>query len=355
MLYEVDEISGVLRSVKSSWKPRELDLEKYLITSDVDGPSILSEAVFGEPLLLLSNQVRTRNKKRADILAMDRAGNGVVIELKRDQGQIGVETQVLQYLADFSSYSGKNFIRKFGEKDPLSEEVILGFVGNNANIEDLNRSSRVILMARSFDSTLFSMGEWLSSNGISFRCITYSPVEVEHKKLLSFSVVFDRSNEALYPISFASTVREPGYYWHNIARADQEWWTFLVKNQQIPACFEDLPGDQGEKILTKYIPGDTIIAYAKGFGAVGCGTVTDPINYRLLKIGENGDFLEGHCRHRLRVKWRWTVQDLRDGIPPDRVREKFGIYHPVSTSVSIDPLKCLRLLDYMESKTTFIG
>ena len=350
MLYEVDEDSGVLKSVQSSWAPRELDIEKYLITREDDGPPVLSEAVFGEPLLLLSNRVRTRNKKRADILAMDRAGNGVVIELKRDQGQLGIETQALQYLADFSAYTGRNFIRKFGDKGLLSEEIILGFVGDNAEPEELNRSSRVILMAQSFDSTLFSMGEWLSSKGIPLRCITYSPVEIAGQKHLSFTGVFDRSSEALYPISFASTVREPGYYWHNIARANQDWWNFLVENQQIPACFEDSPGDQGEKILTRYIPGDTIVAYAKGFGAVGWGVVANPAKYRLLAAGDKGDLLGGHCRHRLQVNWKCSASSLSSGISPETVREQFGIYHPVSTSVSIDPKNCRRLLEHMRQE-----
>jgi len=352
MLYEVDEISGILRSVKSSWVPRELDLEKYLITHENDGPSILSEAVFGEPLLLLSNQVRTRSKKRADILAMDRAGNGVVIEIKRDQGQLGVETQALQYLADFSAYTGKNFIRKFGKKESLSEDIILGFIGDNAEIESLNRNSRVILLARSFDPTLFSMGEWLNSKGISFRCITYYPVEIEQKKLLSFSVVFDKSSEDLYPLNFSSTVREPGCFWHNIARADQKWWSFLLDHKQIPACFENSPGDQGEKILTRYIPGDTIVAYAKGYGAVGWGVVSDPAKYRLLPVGDKDDLLSGECRHRLKIEWKHAVRNLNEGIRPETIREDFGIYHPVSTSVSIDPVKCKRLLDRMNAEFT---
>lgn len=350
MLYEVDEESGVLRSIKSSWMPRELDIEKYLITEEVDGPRILSEAVFGEPLLLLSNQVQTSAKKRADIFAMDRAGNGVVIELKRDQGHLGVETQALQYLADFSAYSGENFIKKFGQNDSLSKDVILGFVGDNAEVEDLNRNSRVILMARSFDSTLFSMGEWLSSKGISFRCITYSPVEIEGKKLLSFSVVFDRADKAIYPISFASTTRDPGYFWHNIASADQDWWRYLVDNDQIPACFEDSPGDQGEKILMRYIPGDTIVAYAGGFGAIGYGVVPNPPEYRLIEIGHAGDLLNGTCRHRLKVNWKAITGDLKEGLSAEIVRNEFDIYHPVSTSVSIDARKCRKLINRMDTE-----
>ena len=66
---------------------------------------------------------------------------------------------------------------------------------------------------------------------------------IENRRFLSFSVVFDRANGALFPISFASTVREPGYYWHNIASADQNWWSYLIQAKQIPACFENAPGD----------------------------------------------------------------------------------------------------------------
>ncbi len=55
--------------------PPELDLERDVITrGDTTEANIrvLSESVFGEPLLLVGNQVPTSTKKRADILALDR-------------------------------------------------------------------------------------------------------------------------------------------------------------------------------------------------------------------------------------------------------------------------------------------
>ena len=350
MLYEVDQSKKSLKSVQSSWSPKELDIEKYIITRDDSGAQVLAEEVFGEPLLLISNQVRTRNKKRADILALDRAGNGVVIELKRDKGQLGVETQALQYLADFSSYTGENFLKKFSKKDHPTQDDILGFVGDNAEKENLNRNSRVILMARSFDSSLFSMGEWLSGKGVSFRCVTYMPVELAERKLLSFSVVFDRATDSLFPLSFSDYSREPGFYWHNIAHSDEDWWNFLVEKQQIPTSFQNIEDDQGEKILKKYVPGDTIIAYARGFGAIGWGVIPNPPKYKLLDLGDDEDFLNGDCRHRLGIKWKLVAKKLSDGITPDIIRNEFGIYHPVSTSVSIDPDKCRRLIKYMNEE-----
>ena len=101
MLFKVSSDEQSLSVVQSDWRPRELELEKLLVASSDDTAQILSETVFGESLLLVDNQVRTRNEKRADILALDRAGNAVIVELKRDWGQLGVETQALQYLAKF--------------------------------------------------------------------------------------------------------------------------------------------------------------------------------------------------------------------------------------------------------------
>jgi hypothetical protein len=347
MLFEIDENS--ISAVQSSWTPREVDLEKYIVTSvDTEVPT-LDQSVFGEPLLLISNQVRTRRNRRADILAIDRAGNGVIVELKRDRGLLGVETQALQYLSDFASYKGSKFICRFSENAEQMEGNALSFMGGSSRIDDINNNSRIILLARGFDPTIYSMGEWLSNHGVSFRCIEYTPVEIENRRFLSFSVAFDRSPEPLFPIAFSSSAREPGVFWHNIARADNEWWNFLVQNSQIPACFSDEPGDQGEKILTSYISGDLIVAYATRYGAVGWGVIENPSSYKLLRPGDSGDKLNGSCLHRVGIKWKATVAKLSDGISPDAVRQKYGIYHPLSTSVSIDKRKSQGLINELSA------
>lgn len=343
MLFEIEKDS--ISAVQSSWIPKELELEKYLVTSaDTDAP-VLDPSVFGEPLLLISNQVRTRTKKRADILAIDRVGNGVIVELKRNRGTLGVETQALQYLADFSKYKGSHFISHFSENSNQMEENALRFMGGKWRVEDLNKNSRIILLARSFDPTVYSMGEWLSNHGVSFRCIEYTPVEIGNTRFLSFSIAFDRSPELLFPVAFPSTARERGFFWHNIAHANDDWWKFLVHDKQIPACFKNEPGDQGEKLLTSYIKNDVIIAYAKGYGAVGWGVIDDPQSYRLLHPGHSEDTLNGDCLHRISVIWKATAENLSKGIAPDIVREQFGIYHPISTSVTIDKEKAQRLID----------
>lgn len=333
MLYKINSRSGKLEQLHSAWNPEELELENYLITTAESDVKLMSESVFGEPLLLISNQVRTAAKKRADIVAIDRGGNCVVIELKRNKGRLGVETQALQYLSDFSGYKGSRFLKKFSSS--VSEENVKGFLGGKVAIDNINSNCRVILIARSFDESIYAIGEWLSGKGVAFRCISYTPYQIGNDKLLSFAVAFDRSPEGLFQLSFSPTAREPEIFWHNIADNTQAWWDFLKEKSQIPACFENSPGDQGERILTKYIPGDVVIAYAKKYGAVGWGLIENP-KYRIVPEGDSiDDRLNGNCRHRINISWRACAKELSDGMPAEEVRRTFNIYHPISTSVSI--------------------
>ena len=349
MLFKIDT-NDQLVACNSSWNPKELDLERYIVnTADSETP-FLSSRVFGEELLVVSNQVKTRTKKRADILAVDRNGNGVVVELKRDEGKLGVETQALQYLSDFSRYRGGQFVQQFGSRQSDLHGNIAGFLGSDVDIENLNSAMRVILLARGFDQSVYSIGEWLSSKGVSFKCMTYWPVELHNEHYLSFSVAFDRSETSIHQFRFAPTAREPGIFWHNIARADQNWWEFLVQRGQIPACFENSPTDHGARIMSGYVPGDRVIAYAKGYGAVGWGIIEEPEKYTIIPKGDADDRMQGDCRHRTPVKWQSTAPRLSDGVAPNVVRTHFGVYHPISTCVSIDDEKGEALIQYLDQQ-----
>ena len=352
MLFEITGDNSLKRYI-SNWHPQESNVEKLIVSAESED-NVLNPSIFGEPLLIVSNQVKTKFKKKADVLAIDRYGNGVIIELKRDVGYLGVETQALQYLADFSAYKGQDFIKKFSKYNTQLEEYIYSFVGDDASLKDINKSSRIILIARSFDPTIYSMGEWLSNNGVAFRCIQYEPIKIDEREYISFSVAFDRSKDILNPLALGSTAREPSYYWHNIARADQEWWEYLITAKQIPACFDNTPGDQGEKILTSYIADDVIVAYAKTFGAIGWGIIEKPETYKLAKVGSAEDRLQGDCMHRLSITWKAVVTEISNGIRPAEVREKFDIYHPLSTSVSIDPFKAKRLINELNKRCKMI-
>jgi len=155
--------------------------------------------------------------------------------------------------------------------------------------------------------------------------------------------------DTIFPLSFESSIRQPGYYWHNIGKSNNQWWRFLVSHGQIATSFDNQPGDQGEKILKGYIKGDTVIAYARRYGAIGFGIIKDPVSYKLIKPASNGDHLGGELLHRLNIEWKYTVKDLNNAVSPAILLKKYGIYHPRATSAKINANKAKLLTSKMQN------
>ncbi|MFP6581543.1 MAG: hypothetical protein VCD00_03190 [Candidatus Hydrogenedentota bacterium] len=339
MLFEINEKNG-LEPVTETWSVQELQLEEYVLGSQEDGVLSLNYSVFNEELLFIDNQTKTKKNKRADILAIDKQGNAVIIELKKDRGALGVETQALQYLADFSRYKGESFLKKFANRR-VSTDDILGFLGGDVRTEDINRNSRIILVANRFDGTLFSMGEWLSSKGVGFRCISFHPIQAGKSKYISFSMTFDKSPEFIYPLEFSSATRSPKIFWHNIGEPQKQWWSYLKEHGELSASFQNQEGDQGEAILKNYMVGDRVIAFARGVGAIGWGVISREPNssYKLYIPGQEQDVLRGRHLHRIKISWKDVAPTLSDGMSVKFVRDEMGVHHPRSTSVGIENAK----------------
>lgn len=107
------------------------------------------------------------------------------------------------------------------------------------------------------------------------------------------------------------------YYVFNIGSAgpDPEWWDELQKRSIITCGFSNTPGDQGEKILTGFRPGDQILAYANGVGFVGVAEVDPSRPYHLADSDElTLIFRNGH-RHWLGVTWVHVIPRLANAVP----------------------------------------
>ena len=345
MIFEIKKKH--IQQYSSSWNPTELEIERYLFDPEDSSKNALRPEVFGEELLVIREQARTRQKKRADLIAVDKAANGVIIEIKRNEGQLGVDTQALQYLAEFSAHKGMDFLTHVTGDAPKFKDLVTGFLEGEVEIEKLNQSTRVILLAREFDESLFAMGEWLSSLGVAFRCITYTPFMVNRRRFLSFSVAFDRSPRPLYRLVFPKPRQERGYYWHNINEASDTWWKYLKQAGQIPCGWSS---DKGERFLRKYVKGDVVFAYASGYGAIGWGEVKREDGYKLVAKGSLDDKLDGWNRHRLDVIWHSVAPKLEKGIRAATIEREFEIYHPVGTRAWIAPDKAKRLQEALTSR-----
>lgn len=161
-----------------------------------------SPHIFGieeNSLLILSKELpvsgRDERGIRLDLLALDRDGRLVVIELKRDEGK-GVEWQAIKYAARCYKFSTERIIQLLSEYESCSEdeakikiiEHIEGEQTTNDSFDDLfsynsNHSgiiTRIILVARKFHPDVCAAVEWLRDNNIDISCIKIKPYRNEN-------------------------------------------------------------------------------------------------------------------------------------------------------------------------------
>lgn len=150
-------------------------------------PGILYEGD-EEELLIIGEQKTSETKKRLDLLGVDKFGNIVIIELKRDLAEKMVESQAITYA---SSYVYTTFAEvckiyaKYLEKNSTelslphiidlsveAENTLKNFCGPFIKIpEDFNKNQRIILVAGNFSQDLLSAVTWLILKGIKIECI----------------------------------------------------------------------------------------------------------------------------------------------------------------------------------------
>ena len=153
-MYKVDIENKTLAKVqKSSFS--ELNLkERFDIQEWVDStPEIL-----GEDLLIIAKELVLSSGKRLDLLAVDKEGALVIIELKRDDSGSEVEWQAIKYASYCSSFSQDEIFQHFAnylcsDRDDAQiqlEEFI------NTELDSLNQKQRIILVSKEFNAEVVS-------------------------------------------------------------------------------------------------------------------------------------------------------------------------------------------------------
>lgn len=71
--------------------------------------------ILGEPFMIISKELILPSGRRLDLLAVDKEGALVVIELKRDDSGSDVEWQAIKYASYCSSFSYDEIYRHFAE------------------------------------------------------------------------------------------------------------------------------------------------------------------------------------------------------------------------------------------------
>jgi len=124
-------------------------------------------AEIGQELFLLGKEVGPSKtvQDRIDLLAIDKEGTCVVIELKRGNHKLQL-LQAISYAGMISQWVPEEVLQLL---DDEQQEALVDFL--EVDREEINRQQRIILVAEAYDFALLTAAEWLSEQyGVGIVC-----------------------------------------------------------------------------------------------------------------------------------------------------------------------------------------
>ena len=164
------KLTAVDTALKDEGRTEPYDLEPWLASN----PEII-----GTDILIIGRQVMTKSGP-IDLLGVDRSGNTVIIEIKRDELPREALAQAIDYASDVAEWTAE----KIGEicadytTKPFGEAFSEAFPDADLETLNLNSTQRIVLVGFSIEASLERMIEWLSdSYGVNLNAIVLSYVK----------------------------------------------------------------------------------------------------------------------------------------------------------------------------------
>ncbi|MEA2603163.1 MAG: hypothetical protein QOF89_4155 [Acidobacteriota bacterium] len=131
-------------------------------------------SLVGEDLLLLGSQVSTAYGHAIDILALDRDGNLVLLELKRGRTPRDVVAQVLDYASWAHGLSPQDVERLAAEYRQKPLQVLFQETFHTELPESLNQEQRLLIVATELDPQSERIVQFLSSRyGVNLNVVFF--------------------------------------------------------------------------------------------------------------------------------------------------------------------------------------
>ncbi|MET8310903.1 hypothetical protein [Micromonospora sp. NPDC005173] len=246
-------------------------------------------AVLSPDLLVIAEEFGNweDSRRRIDLLAVDKAGHLVVIELKRTDDGGHMELQALRYAAMVSAMSFDEVVAAF--------EVHLSKVRPDADVNarteliswlDLSDSDdapiissdvRILLVSADFGRELTTAVLWLNRfEGMDVRCVRLIPYEIDGRVLLDIQQVIPLPEAADYQIRVGRKVTEQ----ERRSTDGREWTRYhiIVDGQVLP--------DENKRRTVRLMIEKLV---DRGVTAAAIGKVLTPGRFRPLEGEHHSD------------------------------------------------------------------
>lgn len=188
----------------------------------------------GEDLLLITSEFDgfDKTRERLDVLAMDKSGRLVVIELKRDSSSTAAHLQAVGYAAYVSAFSFDDvvgiyaqFQRSQGrtEEDAVFQKDVTDFIERENEAEEWTANPRLVVAAGSFRAEVLATCQWLRSHKIDVSCVQISPYRLGDDILVHVSTLIPLPEEDTVLIRRREVGRRPRTEGVRTRRTEA-WW-----------------------------------------------------------------------------------------------------------------------------------
>ncbi len=183
-MYKVDLKSKTARKLKPI-RFRDLEVKEKF---DIEVWVRKNPEILGENLLIISEQTLLPSGRQPDLLALDKNGNLVIIELKKDDSGKDVYWQAVTYAANFSEFTYtdiidmyEKYLENLGVSEPNPKDKIEEFI--EEDIEKINQKQRLILVSKEFHPDVLKAVLWLRDYEIDIKCVRLKPFVDKNNQL----------------------------------------------------------------------------------------------------------------------------------------------------------------------------
>ncbi|MFZ3383660.1 MAG: endonuclease NucS domain-containing protein [Candidatus Methanoperedens sp.] len=252
-------------------KEVDLDKEKYLeelIYNDI--------GILNQEWLLIGRQVSTAYNKKIDLLAIDRNGYLIIIELKRDKTPREVVAQAVDYASWVKTIKAekvltiyKEFDFKYLKKGKSFFDTFQETFNIKFNESLVNQGHQIIVVASSLDESTERIVKYLSDSEIPINVLFFKVFSDNDNLYISRVWMIEPEETEDHAENILSKEPWNGEYYVSFGEGDSRNWEDAIKYGFISAG----GGTWYSQTLSFLHPGDRVWVNVPGIGYVGVGKV----------------------------------------------------------------------------------
>jgi len=205
------------------------------------------EEILCEDLLIIANRHRTFTNKEVDFIALDKSGNTVIIEVKRDADR-GVLGQAISYVPAVMLLGWDEIIQMYSAyKNIRADEAIIDILTflqleTNTDYENIsiNDDQHIRLLCVDFHDDVIAAVDWFNKKNIDIKCLKYNLFQYDANEsiFLESNILFPFPE---YSDVLSQDIRKDAQT-SSISRKTRSVWNTVPGNynhEQIMDHFED--------------------------------------------------------------------------------------------------------------------